>query len=63
MILDSAKKTMSPSSPTPNTYSQYLNEENLKHLERIHECVKLNFGAFFNQMLQDNGVEQITHSL
>jgi len=31
---------------TGRNMDNYLNEENLKHLERISKCVKLNFSKF-----------------
>jgi hypothetical protein len=35
------------------SFVHYLNEENLKHLQRISKCVKLDFNAFISQMLVD----------
>jgi len=33
--------------------TNYLNEENLKHLQRISNCVKLDFSNFIKQMILD----------
>ena len=37
--------------------NQYLNEENLKHLDRISGCVKLNYSKFIKRMIRDQEEE------
>lgn len=33
--------------------TNYLNEENLKHLQRISNSIKLDFSSFIKQMILD----------
>ena len=37
--------------------NKYLNEENLKHLDRISGCVKLNYSKFIKRMIRDQEEE------
>ena len=39
------------------TESEYLNEKNLMQLERISECVKMDFGGYVRAMIQEEREE------